>query len=91
MWVQREKIEERGKMIKEESLSDKLTNEKIKSSLVKMEESGMIKCEDGNYSISKVLLAMMRERGLSDTEIKFWNTENGIINLAKWWTIIREK
>lgn len=78
-------------MIKEESLSDKLTNEKIKSSLVNMEESGMIKCEDGNYSISKELLAMMRERGLSDTEIKFWNTENGIINLAKWWTIIREK
>ena len=68
----------------ESSLSDKL-----KDSLVNMEESGLIKCEDGSYSISRRLLAMMRERGLDDEDIKFWNTDAGINCLAKWWTMIR--
>ena len=80
----------KNKMTKEESLSDKLSDKKVKASLVNMEETGLIKCEDGSYSVSRQFLAMMRKHGLDDEDIEFWNTDTGIWNLAKWWTIIRE-
>ena len=86
-----ERKSKKEEMTKEESLSDKLSDEKVKASLVNMEETGLIKCEDGSYTVSRQFLAMMRKHGLDDEDIEFWNTDNGIINLAKWWTIIRER
>ena len=77
-------------MAKEESLSDKLLA-KVKDSLVNMEETGLIKCDDGSYSVSRRFLAMMRKHGLDDDDIEFWNTDNGINILAQCWTLIREK
>ena len=77
-------------MTKEESLSDKLSAEKVKASLVNMEETGLIMCEDGKYSVSRQFLAMMRKSGLGDEDIEFWASNVGIVNLAKWWTILRK-
>ena len=77
-------------MTGEESLSDKLSDRKVKASLVNMEETGLIKCEDGRYSVTRHFLAVMRKSGLDDDDIEFWNTDVGIVNLAKWWTIIRK-
>ena len=53
-------------MIKEESLSDM-----VKTSLVNMEENGVIICEDGGYSLSRRFIAIMRKRGLDDDDIEF--------------------
>ena len=53
-------------MTKEESLSDM-----VKTSLVNMEENGMIICEDGGYSLSRRFIAIMRKRGLDDDDIEF--------------------
>ena len=72
-------------MIKEESLSDM-----VKTSLVNMEENGMIICEDGGYSLSRRFIAIMRKRGLDDDDIEFWNTDDCIINLAKYWAMIKK-
>ena len=73
-------------MAKEESLSDT----KVKASLVNMEETGLIKCEDGGYSLSRRFLAMMRKRGLDDNDIEFWNTDDGVVILARYWAMIKK-